>query len=172
MVPYANQRGLDGGFRGRHYMAMSRHPLTNDQIHTASNSFLNKCRKCQIIWGHGNKCKQIGRLIDITYLWICSKYCFSFPGIVRTLFVFHIIQILLTERLIAVWLVSQLKSDCTFSEQKGLVVLLVSKGKTIKILNCKSFVVWREIAWARQRRIKYNVEAEEKYQFEIDYIYV
>ena len=32
MVPYANQRGLDGGFSGRHYMAMSRHPLTN-QIH-------------------------------------------------------------------------------------------------------------------------------------------
>ena len=87
---------------------------------------------------------------------------FSFPGIVRILFVFHIIQILLTERLIAVWLVSQLKSDCTFSGQKWLVVLLVSKGKTIKILNCKSFVVWREIAWARQRRIKYNVKAEEK----------
>ena len=32
MVPYANQRGLDGGFSGRHYMAMSHHPLTTKFI--------------------------------------------------------------------------------------------------------------------------------------------
>ena len=37
MVPYANQRGLDGGFSGRHYMAMSRHPLYNQSHPAASN---------------------------------------------------------------------------------------------------------------------------------------
>ena len=159
MVPYANRRGLDGGFSGRHYMAMSRHPLTNDQIHPASNSFLNKCRKCQIIWGHGNKCKQIGRLIDITYLWICSKYCIFLasrallePYLFFTLYKFY-------------WPKGSLLCDWFHNWNQivqRLVVLLVAKEKTIKMLNSKSFVVWREIAWARQRRIKYNVKAEEK----------